>query len=186
MQENIGTVFARLYRNEWKGHSGRGSAPAYTEAYRKLLSDYLRTHEIKSVLDVGCGDWQFSKLIDWTGIEYVGIDAVEEVIAYNNIHYAKSNIKFRHADAVKDVLPQADLIIIKDCLQHLSCKSIQAILNKMRAFKHILVSHDYAPVNGDCVDGGYRKLNLQAEPFNLNVELLYEFSSDDKKTWKVL
>ena len=39
--------------------------------------------KIKSVCDIGCGDWQFSQYIDFKGFKYTGIDCVKSVIDEN-------------------------------------------------------------------------------------------------------
>jgi len=36
-----------------------------TGPYRTSLEDFIRANGVRSVLDYGCGDWQFSRLIDW-------------------------------------------------------------------------------------------------------------------------
>jgi len=63
-------VFDFLHtNNERCVGTGFGSLPWTTESYRRLLQDFLACRAIRSVVDVGCGDWQFSRLIDWRGID---------------------------------------------------------------------------------------------------------------------
>ena len=57
-------VFDEIYDKDlWEGGSGGGSTIANTVAYRAMLEGFLRDKKISSVLDVGCGDWQFSKVV---------------------------------------------------------------------------------------------------------------------------
>ena len=53
--------------------------------YITFLTKFLKDHDITNVCDIGCGDWQVSKHIDWTGIHYLGIDVVKDVIKKNFI-----------------------------------------------------------------------------------------------------
>ena len=80
-------AFSNIYKNKiWgennigEGWSGSGSSLQQTIKYREFLQKFLADHQIKSVVDVGCGDWTFSRAIDWTGIDYKGFDVVEDVI----------------------------------------------------------------------------------------------------------
>ena len=53
---------------------------------------------INKVLDLGCGDWQFSQFVNWKDKEYIGIDCVDSVIANNNKQFANEKIKFKKMD----------------------------------------------------------------------------------------
>lgn len=165
-------IFRRIYGKDCWGHgSGPGSSIEVTAQYRTFLKRFMIKKKIKTVLDIGCGDWQFSHLIDWTGIDYVGIDIVPSLIEQNNAKFGRNNIKFQVRDAVVDSLPRADLVILKDILQHLSNDSILRVLSKVRC-KFALVAENYTKVNRDCDDGGYRPLNLSAQPFDLKGEVV--------------
>src|SRR4051794_34614165 len=66
------TAFENIYRDaNWGtnasgiGNSGTGSTVASTELYRRYLEMFMKEHDIKSVVDAGCGDWEFSQKIDW-------------------------------------------------------------------------------------------------------------------------
>ena len=119
------TVFDRIYEHAlWgadstgKGHSGAGSTLAATAKYRHFLEELIRDENITSIVDAGCGDWQFSSHIDWGGAKYLGIDVSTVVIDRVQKRYASPNVSFRQGDATEP-LPEADLLIIKDVLQHL-------------------------------------------------------------------
>src|SRR5690242_14927069 len=87
-------IFTEIYdKNIWGG-SGGGSDPENTVEYRRRLQKFLKDYNIKSVVDYGCGDWAFSHLMDWTGIDYKGVDVVESVIRKNNKIWGSENIKF--------------------------------------------------------------------------------------------
>lgn len=171
MPSQLENIFENIYKtNEWSHGSGTGSLPENTEEYREFLQNFLRKNNIKTVLDAGCGDWQFSKLIDWTGISYIGIDVVPFLIEENNKKYARENIKFYKKNVLESELPKADLIILKDVLQHLSNENILKILSKLEKFKFIIIVNHFSAENYDCQDGQYRPIDLKKAPFNLGGE----------------
>lgn len=51
------------------GGSGPGGDPIIAEPYMKFLQNFLKDKDIKSVVDLGSGDWHFSRYIDWSGIQ---------------------------------------------------------------------------------------------------------------------
>src|SRR6478609_5527238 len=117
-------IFDHIYKNNlWICGSGPGSTEENTRQYRWFLQNILKSNHIKSVLDIGCGDWQFSRHIDWTGIDYVGVDVSAMVLA-NTRTFARPGIAFRELNAVTDQLPSADVLIAKDVLQHWSNSDI--------------------------------------------------------------
>jgi 2-polyprenyl-3-methyl-5-hydroxy-6-metoxy-1,4-benzoquinol methylase len=125
-------TFNRIYaEGTWgkdaagKGISGTGSTLAITRQYRAYVEDFIKTHGVRSVVDAGCGDWNFSSAMDWGGASYLGIDIASDVIAAVRSKHEKGTIRFQVGD-ITDELPAADLLISKDVLQHLSnrwCRS---------------------------------------------------------------
>ena len=180
--ESISQIFTKIYqRNSWSNGSGPGSSSEFTAEYREFLEKFLINNQISTVFDIGCGDWQFSKLINWNNVNYTGIDIVESLIQTNNTLYSSHNIKFLLLNAIEKELPQADLFIIKDCLQHLSFASIKKILKNILKYRYILFVNDHHTEykNVDCEDGsiGGRKLNLLLPPFNLPTVVLFKFDT---------
>lgn len=184
-------AFNNIYINKgWgtnekgEGHSGSGSTLANTKVYRAFLQDFLKTNNIKSVVDIGCGDWEFSKKINWAGINYTGYDVVQSVIRKNRKRFGSPSIKFVHADAVFLNIPKADLLICKDVLQHLPNADIQVMIGQLHKFKHCLITNDVHPIhltshNHDINRGGYHFVDLANEPFKLPTETLLIFKSLD-------
>ena len=167
-------AFGEIYRNNiWGFGSGFGSTVEATKEYVTILNSVLEQFDIEKVLDVGCGDWQFSKTIDWSGVDYTGVDTVQSVIDSNKRKYSKNNIHFSHLNATDSDLPGADLLIIKDVLQHLPNKDIRKILAKTKTFRYVLITNDYTLNNSDCAIGDYRGLNLLVKPFVLDSEIVF-------------
>lgn len=182
-------IFSSIYETgEWdqgndvKGTSGSGSNPRNAKLYLEYLRDFLKSNQIKSVVDLGCGDWQLSQLIDWKGINYVGIDVVDSVIKKNTQKFSDKNIVFIKADGIDYPLPKADLLICKDVLQHLPFHDVLSIITQFSKFKYCLIINDVDPqtltcVNKDIPRGHYRLLDLTQPPFSVKGKKVLSYVS---------
>jgi len=171
-------IFTKIYQDKiWFKGSGSGSSPTNTVLYRHFLQSYLSKNNIRSVIDVGCGDWKFSRLINWKDINYLGLDVVDAVISSNVKKYQNDKIKFKCADAQRFEFPKTDLVIIKDVFQHWPNQAINAFLPKLKKFKHILITDtcDGERANQDISDGQMRPLALNQEPFKLNAKNVFQY-----------
>ena len=172
-------VFSKIYKEDlWHGGSGAGSKLENVKEYIDILQKYIDKPEVKTVLDLGCGDWQFSKFLDLSSVSYLGVDVVESVIESNSTSYSASNIKFISRDITTYEVPKADLIICKDVLQHLCNKDVVNILVKIiTSSKFSLITNDFNPdntENKDIDNGNYRCLDLTLSPFYLDVVTVLE------------
>lgn len=156
------------------GNSGFGSKLQTTLLYRTFLAQMMKDLKVQSVVDAGCGDWEFSQAIDWTGIDYKGYDIVPAVIKHDKEKYGKPTIQFFNADIIETDLPPADLLISKHVLQHLPSADVQKFLTKqLPKYKYIVltdgVSRDtLSSTNPDIKPGQYRPLDLTQPPFNVH------------------
>ena len=173
-------AFEKIYDgNVWnsgESKSGCGSEIASTIKIRKALPYIFEKYNIKTFLDVPCGDFNWMKEVDKTGICYIGGDIVERVVDRNNTLFGTENVLFRKIDITKDVLPCVDMIFCKDCLQHLSFESIHKALKNFVASGSaylLTTSYSFSLKNHDILDGDYRALNLFKAPFNLPGSYLY-------------
>ena len=179
-------VFSKIYEEDlWHGGSGAGSKIENVKEYVDILQKYINKPEIKTVLDLGCGDWQFSKFLDLSSVSYLGVDVVESVIESNSTSYSASNIKFISRDITTYEIPKADLIICKDVLQHLCNKDVVTILVKIiTSSKFSLITNDFNPENTEnknIDNGDYRCLDLTLSPFYLDVVTVLE---SERVGWK--
>jgi hypothetical protein len=103
---------------------------------------------------------------------------VPELIARNKKGFENHTHSFLVADIVTDNLPQADLILCRDCLVHLSNEDVFDALKNIRqsGARYFLTTTFPLHNNMDILNGSWRSLNLQKQPFNLPepVEILYE------------
>ncbi len=140
----------------------------HTSSSSKTLS---KSMTFKTVVDVGCGDWTFSKEIHWGDVHYLGVDVVKSVVDEDGAKYGSENIHFQHMDILQDELPGADLLICKDVLMHLSINDVLLFLSKTYKYKHCLLTHNIgedASVNGEITRGGFRPLDLSKSAFSLS------------------
>jgi len=170
-------VWRQPGKDRLKFYSGRGSDDEFSSQYVRLVSEFIRQHGVRSVLDIGCGDFRVGKQLVMLNpdISYIGADIVEPLIRHNSeVFSGLRNVKFLCIDASRDQFPNADLILIRQVLQHLSNRNIAAILSKTRKYRWILAS-DAVPPNGsagpneDMTDGYVARDNglyLEQPPFN--------------------
>jgi len=171
--------FEKIYKmNLWKSpesRSGRGSEIKHTKTVRRELVKLIKHLEFTSILDAGCGDFNWMSKVPLK-IPYRGCDIVPEMIAKNKKDFGdRKNVLFFVADIRKDDLPQVDVILCRCALYHLSHASIKEVLaNFKRSGSHfaLLTNLPQVEKNTDIEDGEYRRLNLQLEPFNLPLPLL--------------
>ena len=137
--------FDNMYKKKiWGGGSGTGSKMTMdNQWYLKKIQDIIKDKDIKTILDVGCGDWEIMKNLSYEGLVYDGIDIVKSVIDDNKT-YESNNIRFYHKNILKEDIENYDLIIIKDVLQHLEDYDIIKIMDKlMKKAKYILCVNGY-------------------------------------------
>lgn len=167
---SLSKTFDDIYRyRRWGYGSGPGSIYIFNKCFIKFVNGYLKKHkDIKRVVDIGCGDWQIAKHFDLKNINYVGCDVSKEALSRSS-KYSSKNIEFQHIDAIKDRLPDGDLVIIKEVLHHLSNKSVQKILSKFSKYKYVIIQNNIEEnqlTNSDIKDGKYRALDVQKPPIN--------------------
>lgn len=172
-------AFTGIYdSNHWGVGSGVGSAPANAVPYLRFVQDFLANNAISSVVDIGCGDWQFSHLIDWGTATYDGFDVVESVIAKNTEMFSRPGVSFHTLSDLQD-LPSADLVLVKDVLQHLPLRDVQEYLEHCLAhYKFALVTNDIFPdqwTNVDISHGSGRALRFELPPFDLPVPVVLKW-----------
>jgi SAM-dependent methyltransferase len=181
-------VFDDIYKsNRWGFGSGHGSLPSVTKSYRKFLEDFIKENNIKSVVDYGCGDWQFSRLIDWGDAAYTGLDIVPSVVEQNTKLYGNKKVSFKAINPGTTNLPKADLLITKDVLQHLSEDEIQAFLRAaLPKFKYALITNCILPtedINKQIANGEFRPLDLRSKPFGVSASVVHTFVGPKSFSW---
>ncbi|KOY86794.1 hypothetical protein AD998_12160 [bacterium 336/3] len=167
-------VFTKIYQEHYWGNkdtvSGTGSTLLQTQTLIQELPSLLKKFEIKSILDIPCGDFHWMQKIDLEGIIYTGADIVEKLIENNTQKHQKSPfIEFQTLDLITSPLPKADLVIVRDCFVHFSYENIFKAINNIKASgsKYLLTTSFTAhTTNTNIVTGQWRTLNFELPPFN--------------------
>lgn len=175
-------AFETIYeKDEWGAGSGPRSHPYFTIEYRAFLQRFLALNDVRSVVDIGCGDWQFSRFIDFGAASYLGLDVVRSVVERNRAVYGSSRIRFDLMPDRLDDVHSGDLVIIKDVLQHLPDPDVFEIMNKIvPRFKFALITNSYEKIDtARNIDlshhGAFRCLDLKAEPYSVTGAYVFEY-----------
>lgn len=188
-------------KNLWGGnkadfYSGEGSHhPEIVNPYIAAVTAFLTSFKNPlTVCDLGCGDFNVGHQLVTHTKKYIAVDIVPSLIARNKETFKAPNLEFHCLDISVADLPAADCAILRQVLQHLSNTEIQSIVNKLAAFKYIILTEhisegDFVP-NKDIISGQGNRLkkqsgvNLLAPPFNFKVVEAIQLSAvalDDGK-----
>lgn len=150
LQNKFENIYEKsVWGKNWKGEGGSGKGDGTSpdsKMWIKYITDFIKEHNIKTLADLGCGDWKFSRFIPWEqlGVQYVGYDVVEKVVENNNKEYASSHVQFEHGDITTADVKGYNLVIIKDVLQHLSDEDVVKVLDKVLAQnKYVIIKNGY-------------------------------------------
>lgn len=195
-------TFSEIYeKNVWGGkkgefYSGEGSDQQVAQIYLSAVNRFFRDHRPLRVIDLGCGDYRVASQFERTGYDYVGIDVVPGLIAKHNLESANESTFFMQCDIVSDDLPDGDVCLIRQVLQHLSNDEITKIITKCRSkYDYLIITEHYPPLgtefvpNIDIPHGAHLRLSknsavcLDEPPFGLcSPKLLAEAIVDKDQT----
>lgn len=159
-------IFTEVYKNKkWLKGSGVGSKPKFNEEYIAFLGTFLKDNKIKSVIDFGCGDWQFSQFVDWGDTEYLGLDIVDSVIENNKKQFPEYSF-VSDTDIFKYITPDKDLVIIKDVFMHWTDVEIVSFLQKLIAYdiKILSINESGQKKYRRLKTGGFSRLDYDKYP----------------------
>jgi hypothetical protein len=194
-------VFAEIFENNYWGDeeslSGGGSNKLQTKKLFGELPGIFLNFNIKTVLDIPCGDFHWMKEVDLTGVNYIGADIVSGLIERNK-QFESESIKFERMNLITGPIPTTDLVFCRDCLVHFSyeniIKSLHVLCNSNSKY-FLTTSFRNRVKNSDIATGEWRPLNLEAPPFNFPNPLYFviedcteqdgEYSDKALVLWKV-
>ena len=174
LRESLSERFATVYENRvWLigraagSLSGSGSEIEHTQSVRAHLAELMHLLGTQSLLDIGCGDFTWMKEVSFA-FQYIGIDIVQDVIEKNNARYRSEKRSFQVIDATHEALPQADAILCREVLFHLSFADIRRMIRNIRrsGSSVLMATNDNElKYNADILSGDFRLLNLHKSPF---------------------
>ena len=190
-------VMQQIYeRNLWGKngddfYSGEGSHnPKIVVPYVKAVSSFLASFKNPiTICDLGCGDFNIGSQLLPFAKKYFAIDNVPELIEHLKKQYPQKEVSFFCLDMVKDELPKADCVIVKQVLQHLSNKEIQEIVSKLYQYKYVILTEhtptgNFIPNIDMITDRGNRTQKnsgvvITAPPFNFKFKKRFFLNTID-------
>ena len=191
-------TFSEIYeRNAWGGeqgefYSGDGSTQKYADAYAETVRKFIAENKIERVVDLGCGDFRVAAKFVSGNFHYTGCDVVFSLIKHLNETRKNETTEFRCVNIVEDELPDGDLCLTRQVLQHLSNAEIEQVLENTQKFKHLIITEHYPNPdkefvpNLDIPHGPSVRVQfdsavvLDKPPFNLaNVKLLLDVEAEE-------
>lgn len=167
--------FTRIYTSNAWGSKETPCGPGSTlEACAPIIAKlpiWLDLHSVRSIVDLGCGDFHWMSQVDLGEIEYDGYDIVKEAVQAASKHSA-SNIAFHHADILAMQIPKVDLVICKDVLIHLPDADVLTLLQNIRSSGTRLLASTTSPGWNNAFRSGmkageFSPVDLEAAPFLL-------------------
>jgi SAM-dependent methyltransferase len=191
-------IFSKIYKDSsWDKkslnfNSGPGSHNEnLVLPYLKFVNSFIIDKKLKSIIDLGCGDFNVGKNIYRHVHKYYAFDIVPDLIKKNKIFFNDKKIIFDCKNFIDDKLPKADGVIIRQVLQHLDNKSITKILDKIKHYKYVIITEHipkdiFIPNINKSIGLTTRLefnsgINVEIEPFNFNFLTKKEIILDDKK-----
>jgi hypothetical protein len=160
-----------VFTDAWKKPRWENTADSLerTEELRTALPELLKSLEITSVVDCGCGDFVWQKTVDWTGIQYLGVDIVKPRIEKLQSEHTTDNTVFQYMNILQDPPETADLWLARDLLPTLGLTQSKLFLKKYLesqspylAITSVESRHD----NKDALPGAFRWLDVRKSPFS--------------------
>jgi hypothetical protein len=168
-EEFFARYVEQFRRQRSESVSGTGSCLAQTAELRELLPVLLDDLGVRRLLDAPCGDFNWMQHVRLPVDEYIGADMLGELVANNQWRHAGPGRRFVRADILRDPLPQADAVLCRDLLVHLSYDDIrQAVRNFKASGATYLITTTFTRgrPNQDLGSAEWRPLDLTGAPFN--------------------
>lgn len=132
----------RRYYSGLGSHDGNIVVP-YIEAVQDLLTEFNSKPDI---VDLGCGDFFIGSSIRSFCGSYTACDIVEPLISYNKLKFKNLNVDFKKIDITRDSIPEGDILIIRQVLQHLSNEDIAKFVNSINYNYKMLLVTEHLPL----------------------------------------
>jgi hypothetical protein len=188
-------IWGQTISTHYNGNSGEGSDVEYNkDSYVPFLKEFITNNNIKTIVDLGCGDFRCGELIyNNLDILYTGYDTYKKVIDYHLTQYelptteSEPKFSFIHLDFYnnKEKIINGDLCILKDVIQHWTLDNIYNFLDYLiesKKFKYILICNcNYQNTdNTDIINGDFRPLSCDYFPLKkYNPTKLYNYNTKE-------
>ena len=116
----------------------------YVTAVRSFIDDTFVTPP--NAVDLGCGDFNVGRQIRNATNRYTACDVVPDLIDYNRQAYASDEVDFQVLDITSEEPPAADIVFVRQVLQHLNNHQVSLALPKLRRYEWAIIT-DHLPFN---------------------------------------
>ena len=144
---------------------GGGATIESSQGRINWLSTFIKAKNIQSIVDIGCGDFNWMSQVGLGAVEYTGYDWILDPATYA---FTTPTTKFIECNAATHPIEKADLVICRSVMIHLSTNEalvmLSNILNSVPKF--LLITSFDVPDNNRTLHN-YAPLNLELPPFNL-------------------
>jgi len=134
-----------VLNNSWDNEYKQSKLNPIYEPLWEILKEFYQDKDIKTVLDFGCGDGNYSFLMQKDGLELLGIDisnrAIKKALSYKKIQKI-DNIDFKIKDTILDEVKSNsfDLVVL---LNSFHCLKKQERLDLLSKIKRVLKQNQY-------------------------------------------
>jgi hypothetical protein len=146
----------------------------------------LRELNVRSLLDLPCGDWAWMQRVDLSGIDsYIGGDIVPDLVNDLQERHAGPGRAFVVLDALSSDLPSVDAVIVRDLLGHLEHYQVRRLVQNVKRSGAVWLLATHYPElhhNVDIGMGGWRPQNMTLAPYGWPEpqRLLWERPPDER------
>ncbi len=128
------SIFTEIYEKGYWGKakdakyfSGTGTHDENTLTYVDILTEFIHKKNIKSIFEIGCGDFSIMKqVLRQADVNYTGADIVAGLVSHLHENFGTEQANFMHFDAIdSNDYPNGNSCIVRQVLQHLSNAQIQ-------------------------------------------------------------
>ncbi|MDB5444293.1 MAG: hypothetical protein JWP73_2669 [Phenylobacterium sp.] len=169
LAERFTEAFEQNVWQDGESVSGAGSTLTYTSELRTTLPAMIGALGCSSMLDAPCGDFNWMKAVDLSGVAYTGADIVAPMIEGLQGEWPQHS--FVCLDITRDPMPKADFVLVRDVLFHLSNQDIVRVLENFvnSGSDWLATSHSFHVAEmADAVSDPttFRPVNLMTPPFH--------------------
>lgn len=170
-----------VMRRDRESSSGVGSSLAATKHVRVALEHVLAesdlSDEIRTLLDLPCGDWNWMRRLDLSSVEYTGVDIVRSLVERNGRLFGGPGRKFEVFDLLNEErLPsEHDMVFCRDLIGHFTPEEGLEMLRKIVCRSSYLMATTFPEQSANNhAERSWYPCNLQKPPFRFP-EPLYMF-----------
>lgn len=195
---SVEDTFDKIYRQGFWGHgmsSGAGSHGHTADEFVRVIREIIDQEHIRSIADLGCGEFSIGSRLAGHVERYAAYDVSKVILERNRGRFAHlANTTFQHLNIIEEIPEPADLVIIRQVLQHLTNTQIETALRNLEQTQSnmIIVADEIIrqdtgqDINIDLVQQsvGTRAnsghgLYLDRPPFNRKVRLIEDIPETD-------